>query len=76
MQPNCGLRFAEQWDRQRHEAAHGIQAQGIAQFFCLHDCERGPTGAEGGFGLREDNAKRHIRIRDSGSTMAPVRIVT
>jgi hypothetical protein len=76
VQPNCGFRFAEQRDRQRHEAGHGLQAQGMVQYFCPHDCERSPTGNEGGFGVREDNAKRHIRGRHGGSAMVPIRIIT
>jgi hypothetical protein len=76
VQPNCGFRFAEQRDRQRHEAGHGLQAQGMVQYFCPHDCERSTAGTEGGFGVREDNAKRHIRSRHGGSATAPIRIIT
>jgi hypothetical protein len=76
MHPHCGIRFAEQRDRRRHEARQGVQAQSAVQYFCPHDCERSPLGADGGFGIREDNAKRHIRNRHGGSTMAPIRIIT
>jgi hypothetical protein len=76
VQPNCASRFAEQRDRKRHEARHGLQSQSTVQFFCPHDCERSLTGAEGGFGVREDNAKRHIRSRHNGSTVPPIRIIT
>lgn len=76
VQPNCASRFAEQRDRKRHEAGHGQQPQGTVQFFCPHDCERSLTGADGGFGVREDNAKRHIRSRHNGSTAPPIRITT
>jgi hypothetical protein len=73
--PNCVDRFAEQRDRQRHEAKHG-QARGIAHYFCpYHNCGRSSGGGEGGFGVREDNAKRHVRSRHGGSTMAPLRII-
>ncbi|PMD15877.1 hypothetical protein NA56DRAFT_663615 [Hyaloscypha hepaticicola] len=76
VQPNCASRFAEQRDRNRHEARHGQQSQGTVQFFCPHNCERSLAGADGGFGVREDNAKRHIRSRHNGSTRAPIRIIT
>jgi hypothetical protein len=75
VQTNCASRFAEQRDRKRHEARHGQQSQGTVQFFCPHDCERSLTGAEGGFGVREDNAKRHVRSRHNGSTIPPIRII-
>ncbi|KAE9380810.1 hypothetical protein N431DRAFT_449561 [Stipitochalara longipes BDJ] len=76
VQQTCGKRFAEKRDRLRHEAGHSLQVRGIAQYFCPHGCERSTTGAEGGFGVREDNAKRHIRTRHDGSTAAPIRIIT
>jgi len=76
VQQTCSQRFAEKRDRSRHEAAHGVQARGIPHYFCPYDCERSPSGTEGGFGVREDNAKRHIRTRHNGSMMAPVRIIT
>ena len=75
VQQTCGQRFAEKRDWSRHEAGHGVQARGIAHYFCPHDCERSTAGAEGGFGVREDNAKRHIRTRHDGSTMVPIRII-
>jgi hypothetical protein len=78
VQPGCGSRFATNRDLERHEATatHRSRAQSVVHYFCPHDCERNTTGAEGGLGVRRDNAKRHIRDMHDGSTMEPIRITT
>jgi hypothetical protein len=70
----CNFRCAELRDRRRHEATHGMPAQGGPQFYCPHNCDWDVNGSEGGFGIREDNAKRHINKKHPGSTLLPIRI--
>jgi hypothetical protein len=78
VKPGCSWRFAEKRGRERHEATatHRSRAQGVVHYFCPHDCERNTSGAKGGLGAREDNAKRHIWVMHDGSAMAPIRIIT
>jgi hypothetical protein len=71
----CNFRGAEQRDRVRHEATHGIQPDGAPQYYCPHgDCDWHALGSAGGFGVRLDNAKRHITRQHADSIAAPIRI--
>jgi hypothetical protein len=59
----------------RHETTHGIQPDGASQYYCPHDDrEWGALGLGGGFGVRLDNAKRHITKQHVGSTAVLIRI--